>query len=309
MPKEVHSELAEALSEGQERSIERFLDRLWSETGAAKNTLASYRLDLIQYALWLQRQGLNLQSAERMHVLSYLSALHARGLKARSSARALSALKAFYGRALQDGLITANPTSLVRAPKLPKSLPKALSEREIDELLAAPDVSTAAGLRDKAMLELMYATGLRVSELVPLSAEQVNLRQAAVRIVGKGNKERLVPFGEIALDHLERYLQLGREQLPNARTSSVLFLTQRGEAMTRQAFWYLVKRYALKAGIRTLSPHGLRHSFATHLLNHGADLRVLQLLLGHAELSTTQIYTLIAREKLKQFHAQHHPRG
>jgi integrase/recombinase XerD len=289
--------------------IEQFLDRLWSETGCAKNTLASYRFDLLIFAQWLQLQKSDLLSARRDHVLDFLSYRHSQGCKPRTSARGLSAIRAFYARALQDGLVAHNPSALVQSPKLPKSLPKALSEREIDALLQAPNCEDSAGLRDKAMLELMYATGLRVSELITLRAEQINLRQGVLRVLGKGQKERLVPLGEVAQDWLERYVQSARSSFANARHTDILFLTQRGDAMTRQAFWYLIKRYASRAGVRSLSPHGLRHSFATHLLNHGADLRVVQLLLGHADLSTTQIYTLIARENLKRFHQQHHPRG
>ena len=289
--------------------IERFLDRLYSETGAAKNTLVSYRFDLCIFAGWIHRQSSTMLTATRAQVMDFLAFRHDQGCIARTSARGLSALKAFYARALLDGAISHNPTSQVRAPKLPKPLPKALSEREIELLLSAPDIEAIAGLRDKAMLELMYATGLRVTELTTLKAEQVNLRQGVLRVLGKGQKERLVPMGEIAQDWLERYFNEARTQFPNAKASDVLFLSNRGDALTRQAFWYIVKRCAAKAGVRSLSPHGLRHSFATHLLNHGADLRVVQLLLGHADLSTTQIYTMIAKENLKKFHQMHHPRG
>lgn len=297
------------LPESEVALIEGFLDRLYSETGAARNTLDSYRFDLSIFAQWLSRQKTAILAATRAEVLDFLAFRHEQGCSARTSARGLSALKAFYRRAQLDGSMSHNPTSQVRAPKLPKPLPKALSEREIELLLAAPDVSEIAGLRDKAMLELMYATGLRVTELTTLRAEQINLRQGVLRVLGKGQKERLVPMGEIAQDWLERYVNEARAQFPNARASDVLFLSNRGDALTRQAFWYIVKRCAAKACVRSLSPHGLRHSFATHLLNHGADLRVVQLLLGHADLSTTQIYTMIAKENLKKFHQQHHPRG
>ncbi len=290
--------------------IDSFLDRYWGETGASANTLASYRLDLIIFARWLSANALpNLAEVSRAQVLDFLTFRSSGGKSARTGARTLSTLKTFYGQRVAYAQQAENPTSLVSGPKLPRSLPKALSEREIVDLIAAPDISTPAGLRDKAMIELMYATGLRVTELVTLKGEQINLRQGVLRVMGKGSKERLVPMGEHAVEWIERYLAQGRAELAPATKSAALFVTTRGAAMTRQAFWYLLKRYALRAGVRSLSPHGLRHSFATHLLNHGADLRVVQLLLGHVDLSTTQIYTYIARENLKKLHAIHHPRG
>jgi len=290
--------------------IETFLDRYWGETGASANTLASYRLDLIIFARWLSAHALpNLAEVTRAQILDFLAYRSSGGKSARTGARTLSTLKTFYGQRVAYALQAENPTSLVSGPKLPRSLPKALSEREIVDLIAAPDISTPAGLRDKAMIELMYATGLRVTELVTLKGEQINLRQGVLRVMGKGSKERLVPMGEHAVEWIERYLAEARAELAPGAKSAALFVTARGTAMTRQAFWYLIKRYAVLAGVRTLSPHVLRHSFATHLLNHGADLRVVQLLLGHVDLSTTQIYTYIARENLKKLHAMHHPRG
>ena len=290
--------------------IETFLDRYWGETGASANTLASYRLDLIIFARWLSAHSLpHLGEVSRAQILDFLAYRSSGGKSARTGARTLSTLKTFYGQRVAYAQQAENPTSLVSGPKLPRSLPKALSEREIVDLIAAPDISTPAGLRDKAMIELMYATGLRVTELVTLKGEQINLRQGVLRVMGKGAKERLVPMGEHAVEWIERYLAQGRAELAPGLKSPALFITARGAAMTRQAFWYLIKRYALVAGVRTLSPHVLRHSFATHLLNHGADLRVVQLLLGHVDLSTTQIYTYIARENLKKLHAMHHPRG
>ncbi len=289
--------------------IAQFIDRYWGQTGAAKNTLASYRFDLSIFARWLTLQRKHLADVDRADVLAFLAYRAEHGAKARTTARGLSALKTFYGQRIQDGLQSENPTALVSGPKLPKKLPKAISEREVELLLHAPDLEDPQGLRDKAMLELMYATGLRVSELVTLKGEQVNLRAGVLRVRGKGQKERLVPIGETAIDWLEKYLSQARPQMAPKIKTDALFVTTRAVAMTRQAFWYLVKRYALKAGISSISPHVLRHSFATHLLNHGADLRVVQLLLGHTDLSTTQIYTYIARENLKRLHAQHHPRG
>jgi integrase/recombinase XerD len=290
--------------------IEAFLDRYWGETGASANTLASYRLDLLIFARWLATHNLpDLASVNRLQLLDFLAFRSQGGNSARTSARTLSALKTFYGQRIALSQQKENPTARISGPKLPRSLPKALSESEVETLIGAPDIETPAGLRDKAMIELMYATGLRVTELVSLKGEQINLRQGVLRVMGKGSKERLVPLGEHASEWVERYLRDARSALfPGARTDA-LFITQRGEAMTRQAFWYLIKRHALKAGVRALSPHVLRHSFATHLLNHGADLRVVQLLLGHTDLSTTQIYTFIARENLKKLHAMHHPRG
>ena len=295
--------------------IDRFLDALWMERGLSQNTLAAYRRDLSGFAGWLEKRpdkknSSGLLSAQREDLLAYLASRVESGSKPRSTARLLSSLRRFYQHALREGWVQTDPSDRIDAPKLGRSLPKALTEDEIESLINAPDFSTSLGLRDRAMLELLYATGLRVSELIELRMLQVNLRQGVVRTLGKGNKERLVPMGETAVHWLENYLQDGRPDLLKGRESEHLFLTQRGASMSRQAFWYVIKRHAQHAGIhKALSPHTLRHSFATHLLNHGADLRVVQMLLGHSDLSTTQIYTHVARERLKGLHAQHHPRG
>jgi integrase/recombinase XerD len=295
-------------SEADEGRIDAFLDALWMERGLSRNTLDAYRSDLQALAGWLATQGLDLPSADRGHLLEYLASRA--GSRPRSTARRLSALRRFYRHLVRVRVIGEDPTALIESPRLGRPLPDALTETEVEALLGAPDVETALGLRDRTMLELVYATGLRVSELVGLHRLQVNLRQGVVRVVGKGSKERLVPFGEEASDWLDRYLRAARPDLLGARESEDLFVTERGEGMTRQAFWYRIKRYGREADIRKhLSPHTLRHSFATHLLNHGADLRVVQLLLGHRDISTTQIYTHVARERLRQLHAKHHPRG
>lgn len=293
-----------------------FLERIWSESGLADNTLASYRLDLEAFARWQAARGGTLASADRAALQDVLAerssqgGAEGRGYKARSNARLLSSLRHFYRLLVREGRIGADPTLLLDAPKLPRSLPKALSEGEIEGLLQAPG-DTPAGLRDRAMLELMYATGLRVSELVGITAAQVNLRQGVLRVVGKGDKERLVPLGDEAAHWLGRYVGEARPLLLKGGRSDALFVSNRRAAMTRQMFWFLVKKHARTAGIAAarVSPHVLRHSFATHLLNHGADLRALQLMLGHSSLSTTQIYTLVAREGLKRLHEKHHPRG
>ena len=291
--------------------IDRFLDALWMERGLSRNTLAAYRRDLTGFARWLddQRQCL-LLAAQREDLLAYLAERVAANAKPRTTARLLSSLRRFYQQAVRDGELPEDPSDRIEAPRLGRSLPKALTEEDVEMLIDAPDTATALGLRDRAMLELLYATGLRVSELVELRMLQLNLRQGVVRTLGKGNKERLVPLGEVASDWLESYLDTARGELLKGRECEQLFVTQRGAGMTRQAFWYLIKKHAQQAGItKPLSPHTLRHSFATHLLNHGADLRVVQMLLGHSDLSTTQIYTHVARERLKGLHAEHHPRG
>ena len=292
-------------------AIDRFLDVLWAENGLARPTLDSYRRDLEGFARWRQGSSGGLAGADRATLFEYLAARARDGYSPRSNARLLSAWRAYYAWCVRLGSRSDDPTSLLQPPKLPRSLPKALAESEIEALLAAPDIDSPLGLRDRAMVELMYACGLRVSELVNLPSTAVNLRQGVVRVMGKGAKERLVPLGEEAQHWLERYLAQSRLKLAGARAVAPLFIAQGGEAPSRQQFWHLVKRYAAAAGIdpRRISPHGLRHSFATHLLNHGADLRALQMLLGHSSLSTTQIYTLVAREQLKQLHARHHPRG
>jgi integrase/recombinase XerD len=299
------------LPDADATAIHGFLDAIWAESGLSRQTLDSYRRDLEGIARWREGKGGGLPAADRAVLFDYLAWRSRSGYSPRSNARLLSALRAFFAHRVRTGARADDPTALLDPPKLPRSLPKALGESQIDALLAAPEVTSPLGLRDRAMLELMYACGLRVSELVNLPATAVNLRQGVLRVTGKGSKERLVPLGEEAQHWLERYLATARPQLAGKRALAPLFLNTNGEAPTRQQFWQLVKRYASVAGIDPvrISPHGLRHSFATHLLNHGADLRALQMLLGHSSLSTTQIYTLVAREQLKQLHAKHHPRG
>ena len=297
--------------EADSRAIDGFLDAIWAENGLAQPTLDSYRRDLSGLARWRDGEGGGLASADRGALFDYLAWRMGEGYSARSNARLLSALRAFFGWQVRRGERTDDPTALLDPPRLPRSLPKALAESQIEALLAAPDVDTPLGLRDRAMLELMYACGLRVSELASLPSTAINLRQGVLRVMGKGSKERLVPMGEEAQHWLERYLQQARPALAGKRSLAPLFLQANGEAVTRQQVWTRIKQRAVAAGIDAakVSPHGLRHSFATHLLNHGADLRALQMLLGHASLSTTQIYTLVAREGLKRLHKQHHPRG
>ena len=290
------------------RVIEEFIDLSWMERGLAAATLSAYRGDLVQFSRWISDRGLGMEEARRLDVLDFLTE-HAHW-PPRTLARRLSALRRFYRYLEREGRVAENPCDRIDAPRLGRPLPGALTEKEVEKLLAAPDVDTALGLRDRAMLEVLYATGLRVSELVGLRSEQVNLGQGVLRVVGKGDKERLVPLGELAVGWLDRFFERGRTGILGMKSSPVLFPTARGHAMTRQAFWYLIKRYAGCAGIsRDISPHTLRHAFATHLLDHGADLRVVQMLLGHRDISTTQIYTHVARERLKVLHARHHPRG
>ena len=290
--------------------IDRFLDALWLEKGLADNTRLAYGSDLALFNGWLGEQGVSLERAGREAILDHLAWRLAQGYKARSTARFLSGVRGFYRYCLREGLIAEDPTLQVELPQLGKPLPKSLSEADVEALLAAPETEDPLGLRDRAMLEVLYACGLRVSELVGLTLEQLNLRQGVVRVFGKGSKERLVPLGEEAIVWLERYLRNARDDLLGGRPSDVLFPSLRGEQMTRQTFWYRIKHHAKVAGIgKSLSPHTLRHAFATHLLNHGADLRVVQMLLGHSDLSTTQIYTHVARERMKELHTRHHPRG
>jgi len=290
--------------------VDQFLDALWGERGLSDNTLSAYRSDLLLLASWLQSRGSALEGAAREDLQAYLAHGVAQGMRPRTSARTLSTLRRFYRYLSREGMVDTDPTALIESPRLGRPLPKLLTEEQVERLLRAPDVGTMLGLRDRAMLETLYATGLRVSELVGLVLSQLSLGQGVVRVVGKGNKERLVPLGEEALGWLDRYLGEARGELVRRHASDALFPTRRGIAMTRQAFWHNLRRYAATAGITSpLSPHTLRHAFATHLLNHGADLRVVQMLLGHADLSTTQIYTQVARARLKQLHAQHHPRG
>ncbi|MFC3911854.1 site-specific tyrosine recombinase XerD [Pseudaeromonas sharmana] len=290
--------------------IDRFVDSLWLERGLSANTLAAYRNDLGKLAAWLDQHGCSLLTLQALDLQAYLAWRVDHGFKATSTARLLSALRRFYQYLIREQLRADDPTALLAGPKLPQRLPKDLDEQQVEALLTAPQVDNALELRDKAMLELLYATGLRVSELVGLTIENVSLRQGVVRVVGKGNKERLVPMGEEALYWLQQYLRAARTELLGGVSCDVLFPSSRAQQMTRQTFWHRIKLYAERAGIRVnLSPHTLRHAFATHLLNHGADLRVVQMLLGHADLTTTQIYTHVARERLNALHQQHHPRG
>ena len=291
--------------------IDAFCDQVWLQDGLAASSLSSYRRDLTAWAGWLDRRGGSLLAAQRSDVEAFLAEQFRAKAKATSIARRLSSLRRFYSLQLLRGTLRADPTLRVRAPKLPRRLPKNLSEAQVEALLAAPDPDTTLGLRDRAMLETLYATGLRVSELVGLTLAQVSLDMGVVRVLGKGSKERLVPLGEESIEWLKRYLATGRPAQVGDGKSKALFVTARRGPLTRQAFWALLKRLGAKAGIAAanISPHVLRHAFATHLLNHGADLRVVQLLLGHADITTTTIYTHVARERLKKLHAQHHPRG
>lgn len=290
--------------------IDRFLDSLWLEKGLADNTRASYRSDLALFNGWLEGRGIELRNAGREAILDHLAWRLENGYQARSTARLLSGLRGFYRYLLREGDIAVDPTLRVELPRVGRPLPKAISEADVEALLAAPDIDDPLGLRDRAMLEVLYACGVRVSELVGLTLEQISLRQGVLRAFGKGRKERLVPLGEEALAWLERYLREVRGTLLAGRPCDALFPSQRGEQMTRQTFWHRIKLHARTAGISTsISPHTLRHAFATHLLNHGADLRTVQMLLGHSDLSTTQIYTHIARARLQALHAMHHPRG
>jgi integrase/recombinase XerD len=294
----------------QDPLIERFLDNLWAERGLSDNSLQSYRHDLLHLHDRLATRGRTLEAASREDLLTVLAGEVQQGKSPRSISRYLSAYRQFYRWLLRDGRISADPVALIESPKTGRGLPKALSEEQVESLLAAPDTGTLLGMRDRAMLELMYATGLRVSELVGLELVNLNLNQGVIRVIGKGQKERLVPIGDEAHDSLNLYLSSARPEILKGVQTDSVFVTTRKSGMTRQAFWYMVKRYAGQCDIsKKLSPHMLRHSFATHLLNHGADLRVVQLLLGHSDLSTTQIYTHIAREGLKRMHETHHPRG
>jgi len=288
---------------------EQFLDSLWLESGLSGNTLSAYRSDLAAFDTWLNKKGLDLKSAGRAELLGYLAANVRQGLSPRSSARRLSTLRRFYRYLLREGMIQNDPTVDIRSPSLGRPLPKAITEASVEKLLAAP-AETTLGLRDRAMLETMYASGLRVSELVTLALNELDLTTGLVRVTGKGGKERIVPLGDEATSRLRDYLDQARPELVGDQKNGAVFITRRGKPMTRQAFWQLIKRYTVIAGIDTdLSPHSLRHAFATHLLNHGADLRSVQMLLGHADLSTTQIYTHVARARLQSLHSSHHPRG
>jgi integrase/recombinase XerD len=291
--------------------LDAYLDQLWLEKGLSRNTLESYGRDLRFFAAWLETQGRGLLLADRSDLLNYLNHRSSIGVASRSVARGLSAIRSFYKYLLRENRIVEDPTLRIDNPKLGRKLPDTLSESEVDALLAAPNTASAVGYRDRTMLELLYATGLRVTELVTLEVNDLNLRQGVLRVMGKGGKERLVPMGDEAMAWVEGFVRDHRSSLMRrSESEAVLFPSNRGREMTRQAFWYLIKRHAAEAGIRhSLSPHSLRHAFATHLVNHGADLRVVQLLLGHSDLSTTQIYTHVAKQRMQALHAAHHPRG
>jgi len=294
----------------QNKIIDEFIDHLWLEDGLSKNTLNSYRFDLELFTGWLDKSlKKNILDTSQVDIQQYLSFKFPTS-KSRSISRLLAALRRLFRYLLRQKKIKIDPTLEIQSPKIPKSLPKSLSEEDVELLLAAPDVETNTGLRDKAMLELLYACGLRVSELVNILLTELSMTEGVIRVTGKGNKTRLVPMGEEAVDWIKKYIDESRNNILKQRVSKYLFITIRGGAMTRQAFWYLIKRYAIIANIKkSMSPHIMRHAFATHLLNHGADLRVVQMLLGHSDISTTQIYTHVARERLKKLHESHHPRG
>jgi integrase/recombinase XerD len=296
------SPTGEALREVADPALQRFLDAVWMERGLSANTLAAYKADLTALGRWLEDHDSALLKATRTEILGFIAARVEGGSRPRSTARQLSSFRRFFRYVIREGLMSEDPTAQIAMPKIGRSLPKSLTEAEVDALLE--------GHRDRTMLEVLYATGLRVSELVSLKHNQINFNQGVMRVVGKGNRERLIPLGEEAMRWLRQFMQGPRVEILLERQTDYLFPTRRGDRMTRQAFWHIIKRYAKKAAVeKELSPHTLRHAFATHLLNHGADLRVVQMLLGHSDLSTTQIYTHVARERLKELHAQHHPRG
>ena len=290
--------------------IDQFIDHLWLEDGLSKNTLNSYRFDLSIFVSWLaETKKIELLDVSELEIQEFL-AFKFPTSKSRSISRLLATIRRFFRFLLRENKIKEDPTLKIQTPKIPKSLPKSLSEDEVEGLLEAPDIKTDVGMRDRSMLELLYACGLRVSELVGIQLTEVILSDGVIRVTGKGSKTRLVPMGEEAVDWIKKYLVESRQNILNKQTSKFLFVTNRGGEMTRQAFWYLIKKYALMANIdKPMSPHILRHAFATHLINHGADLRVVQMLLGHSDISTTQIYTHVARERLKKLHQEHHPRG
>ena len=299
-------------SQNNVKTVDYFADSLWLEDGLSKNTLDSYRRDLHLFSVWLsETQSItSLSKVSNEHILGYLAYCFDCGKKPRTTARCLSVLKRFYQFLLREGKLRVDPSLNVEAPKITRGLPSVLIEDEVTRLIESPDIRSPIGLRDRSMLETLYSSGLRVSELVPLKLNQVNLSDGMVRVLGKGAKERVLPLGEEAVDWIVRYLAEGRPALLSGRLSDAVFVTNRGSSMSRQAFWNLIQKYVLVSGIKKqVSPHTLRHAFATHLLNHGADLRSVQLLLGHSDVSTTQIYTHVARERLKNLHQQHHPRG
>lgn len=296
------------MTDQNQHFIDQFIDAVWLESGLSRNTLSAYRSDLKRFSSSIE--PISLLSVEQSHIQQFLATLLAAQIKSSSSARTLSTLRRFYRYQIRERRMQEDPCAQVLSPKQGRPLPKAISEQQVSDLLLAPNIEKPLGLRDRAMLELLYATGLRVSELVALTLLEISLDVGVVRIIGKGGKERLVPLGEQAVDWVQQYLERGRDALLKGKKCDAVFVTARGSSMSRQAFWYLIKKYASVAGVNQgLSPHTLRHAFATHLINHGADLRSVQMLLGHADLSTTQIYTHIARERLQSMHAQHHPRG
>ena len=290
--------------------IDRFLDAIWMERGLSENTLGAYRADLVALNQRLESKSVELVRAERADIMDYIAWRVEGGAKPRSTARQLSSFRRFFRYLLREGVISDDPTVNIAMPKIGRSLPQSLTEQDVEALLAAPKVSEPLGHRDRTMLEVLYATGVRVSELINLKLTQINLNQGVLRIVGKGDRERLIPLGDEAQDWIREFIDGARGEILLERQTEYLFPTRRGDRMTRQAFWHIIKRYAKKASIsKKLSPHTVRHAFATHLLNNGADLRVVQLLLGHSDVSTTQIYTHVARERMKELHGRHHPRG
>ena len=299
------------MSDSDRQILDAFIDNIWIEKGLSQNTLDSYRSDLEQFSKWLEKNNLSYIKTSKKEILSYLSFLFQKGLGSKTVARKLSSLKSFFRYLVFKSIIPNDPSSEVETPKLLKSIPKSISEKEVEALLAAPDEKTDIGLRDKTMIETLYSCGLRISELTNLELLNLNLRQGVIRVIGKGQKERLVPMGDQLIGLLELYISSSRKNLLNKRHSDFLFLSARGQRMTRQSFWHRIKHYCLASGFEPdkISPHVLRHAFATHLLNNGADLRVVQLLLGHSDLNTTQIYTEVARQRLKRLHTEHHPRG
>ena len=299
------------MSDSDRQILDAFIDNIWIEKGLSQNTLDSYRSDLEQFSTWLEKNNLSYIKTSKKEILSYLSFLFQKGLGSKTVARKLSSLKSFFRYLVFKSIIQNDPSSEVETPKLLKSIPKSISEKEVEALLAAPDEKTDIGLRDKTMIETLYSCGLRISELTNLELLNLNLRQGVIRVIGKGQKERLVPMGDQLIGLLELYISSSRKNLLSKRHSDFLFLSTRGQRMTRQSFWHRIKHYCLASGFEPdkISPHVLRHAFATHLLNNGADLRVVQLLLGHSDLNTTQIYTEVARQRLKRLHTEHHPRG
>ncbi|MDH3747949.1 MAG: site-specific tyrosine recombinase XerD [Gammaproteobacteria bacterium] len=296
--------------ERSEQMVDRFLDAIWMERGLSQNTLGAYRADLMTLGRGLSEQNKSIDMADKADLLAFIAKRVESGAKPRSTARQLSSFRRFFRYIMREGMRDSDPTADIEMPRIGRSLPKTLTEDEVDSLLNAPNTDEPLGHRDRAMLELLYATGLRVSELINLTQSQINFNQGVLRIVGKGDRERLIPLGDESQRWIREFIDGPRMEILLERQTDYLFPTRRGDRMTRQAFWHIIKRYAEKAGIgKKMSPHSLRHAFATHLLNHGADLRVVQLLLGHSDLSTTQIYTHVARERLKDLHGEHHPRG